>query len=87
VKNTGDGDAMTIPWSVEVKRYPNAVYNASYNKEFSGTCSTIVAGATEKVACRFLFGIGGALITVHAYEAKKMVVGVVLGVIFIVPPQ
>jgi hypothetical protein len=87
VKNTGEGDAFTIPWTVQVKRYPNADHNASYNKEFTGSCSTIQAGATEKVACRFLFGIGGALITVRAYETKKMVVGVVLGIIIIVPPQ
>ena len=87
VKNTGEGDAFTIPWTVQVERYPNANYNASYNKEFTGTYSTIQAGTTEKVACRFIFGIGGALITVHAYEAKKMVVGVVLGIIIIVPPQ
>ncbi|MBN2599799.1 MAG: hypothetical protein JXA75_04590 [Candidatus Thermoplasmatota archaeon] len=87
VKNTGEGDAINIPWTVEVKRYPNSQYNASYKKDFSGNCSTILAGATEKIALRFLFGIGGALITVHAYEAKKMVVGVVLGIIIIIPPQ
>jgi len=87
VKNTGEGDAMTVPWKVEIKRYPHADYNASYNKQFSGTLATILAGATEKIPCRFLFGIGGALITVHANNVKKMVVGVVLGFVIIVPPQ
>ena len=87
VKNTGEGDAMTIPWSVEIKRYPHGDYNASYNKQFSGTCSTILSGATEKISCRFLFGFGGALITVRAYGMKRMVVGVVLGFVVIVPPQ
>ncbi|HUT00659.1 MAG TPA: C25 family cysteine peptidase [Candidatus Thermoplasmatota archaeon] len=87
VKNTGEGDAFDIPWTVQIKRYPTSQYPANYNKAFNGTCSTILAGAAEKVACRFLFGLGGALITVHAYDKEKMVVGFVLGFIIIVPPQ
>jgi hypothetical protein len=86
VKNTGDGDAVDIPWTVNVKRYP-LDYPANYNKQFNGNCSTILAGATEKIACRFIYGIGGVKITVHAHTTEKIVFGVMVGIILIVPPQ
>jgi len=86
VKNTGDCDAVGIPWTVKVKRYPND-YPAYYNKQFGGNCSTILAGATEKIACRFVYGIGGVKITVHAYKADKIVYGLMAGIFLIVPPQ
>jgi hypothetical protein len=86
VNNTGDGDAMGIPWTVTAKRYP--LNNpAIYNKQFNGNCSTILAGATENITCGFIFGIGGVKLTVHAYKAEKITYGVLLGIVLIVLPQ
>ncbi|MBN1861271.1 MAG: hypothetical protein JW840_07415 [Candidatus Thermoplasmatota archaeon] len=87
VKNTGQGDAFNIPWTVQVTRYPNKDKPASYKKNFNGSCEIIEAQTIEKITCRFLFGFGGAWITVRAYGLEKYAAGVVLGIIIIVPPQ
>jgi len=86
VKNTGEWNGLNIPWTVQVKRYPHSEYNAYYNKEFTGTFLTILAGANENITCRSLFGIGGALITVHSYDTKKTVFALMLGIFIIIPP-
>jgi hypothetical protein len=86
MKNTGDGDAVQLPWTVTVKRFPFN-FPSNYDKQFDGNCSAILAGATEKVVCRFIYGIGGAKITVRAGATEKTVVGIMLGFLLIVPSQ
>ena len=86
IMNIGDADVSNLPWTIDFKRYPFD-YPASFNKHFAGNLSTVNPGATEKVTCRSLFGIGGVKITINVYGQEKVVKAVILGFFIIVSPK
>ena len=85
VSNTGDANATMIPWSVTSHRALYG-YPAQFNKQFAGNITAIAPGATKKIFCWPLIGIGMTKLTIHVYDQSATIKALVLGMMVVILP-